>query len=212
MLSVACKIKCCQSAIGSSHILKTSVWRPKNNKSSKLISRQVYCSRLCGSWLISCNKLCLIISNNTLKLNYKVFEWLWLQTDVRYCSRRQMWILEHPDQCLLHQSQDKLKKSKQIILFTEKYFSQWIPTLLQVDRVSKTPKKLYTQPNLIIGRVLGFGPRTPSQTRPYLNPKLSGFWVWVGLGFFCAFVNKYTCNCRRSLIVTYCAAQSFPHK
>ena len=74
MLSVACKIKCCQSAIGSSHILKTSVWRPKNNKSSKLISRQVYCSRLCGSWLISCNKQCLIISNNTLKLNYKVFE------------------------------------------------------------------------------------------------------------------------------------------
>ena len=31
MLSVACKIKCCQSAIGSSHILKTSIWRPKNN-------------------------------------------------------------------------------------------------------------------------------------------------------------------------------------
>ena len=110
MLSVACKIKCCQSAIGSSHILKTSVWRPKNNKSSKLISRQVYCSRLCGSWLISCNKLCLIISNNTLKLNYKVFEWLWLQTDAHYCSRRQMWILVHPDQCLLLQSPDKLKK------------------------------------------------------------------------------------------------------
>ena len=30
MLSVACKIKSCQSAIGSSHILKTSIWRPKN--------------------------------------------------------------------------------------------------------------------------------------------------------------------------------------
>ena len=30
MLSVACKIKSCQSAIGPSHILKTSVWRPKN--------------------------------------------------------------------------------------------------------------------------------------------------------------------------------------